>query len=262
MTLEDWLALESPGALCPELSTLPDRNIHLLTAAFLRRAWELLPSHHTRTAVEATEKFADGLLTPYQLARLRTTGTLESCEALWLCGSGWWYAQMPDWERALHGDAYERGMIEGEKRVAWCEYVLPHARAGVDWPHWVAAKAAFLARELLPWSHEHGHDGCEARYQFAAFRDAAGDGGSIDPRWPSWRTDTVTPLARGIYDERAFDRLPILADALQDAGCDDEAVLSHCREPDRIHVRGCWVVDLATGVTSPHHLGGAHRIFA
>jgi hypothetical protein len=63
---------------------------------------------------------------------------------------------------------------------------------------------------------------------------------------PGWRTADVVSLARGIYDERAFDRLPILADALQDAGCDNADVLGHCRGPGP-HVRGCWVVDLVLG---------------
>ena len=58
-----------------------------------------------------------------------------------------------------------------------------------------------------------------------------------------WLTSTVLALANGIYQEKAFDRMPILADALQDAGCDNEDVLNHCREPGE-HVRGCWVVDL------------------
>ena len=61
-----------------------------------------------------------------------------------------------------------------------------------------------------------------------------------------WLTDTVVALARGIYADCAFDRMPILADALQDAGCDDDEILSHCRDP-REHVRGCWVVDLLLG---------------
>ena len=64
---------------------------------------------------------------------------------------------------------------------------------------------------------------------------------------PAWRTSTVTALARGIYDDKAFDRMPILADALQDAGCDLDELLAHCREPNREHVRGCWVVDLILG---------------
>jgi hypothetical protein len=60
---------------------------------------------------------------------------------------------------------------------------------------------------------------------------------------PSWLTTTVHSLASGIYDDRAFDRLPILADALQDAGCDNEDILCHCRQTGE-HVRGCWALDL------------------
>jgi hypothetical protein len=60
---------------------------------------------------------------------------------------------------------------------------------------------------------------------------------------PSWLTSTVLALATGIYEEKAFDRMPILADALQDAGCDNDDILSHCRQPG-VHVKGCWVVDL------------------
>jgi hypothetical protein len=63
---------------------------------------------------------------------------------------------------------------------------------------------------------------------------------------PAWRTEAAAGLARGIYEERAFERLPILADALQDAGCEHADILAHCREPGT-HVRGCWVVDLVLG---------------
>ena len=66
-------------------------------------------------------------------------------------------------------------------------------------------------------------------------------------REPSWLTTDVLAIARGIYDERAFDRMPILADALQDAGCDNEDVLNHCRDAKQLHVRGCWVLDLVLG---------------
>jgi hypothetical protein len=56
----------------------------------------------------------------------------------------------------------------------------------------------------------------------------------------------VVALARGVYDDLAFDLMPILADALQDAGCDNADVLDHCRGPGP-HVRGCWAVDLVLG---------------
>jgi len=68
----------------------------------------------------------------------------------------------------------------------------------------------------------------------------------IDPAWLAGNGGTVPKLARAIYDERAFDRLPVLADALEDAGCTDADILTHCRSGGE-HVRGCWVVDLLLG---------------
>jgi hypothetical protein len=59
-----------------------------------------------------------------------------------------------------------------------------------------------------------------------------------------WRTDTAVSLATQMYESRDFSAMPILADALQDAGCDNDDVLDHCRDPHAVHVRGCWVVDL------------------
>ncbi|MBA4189286.1 MAG: hypothetical protein C0467_14920 [Planctomycetaceae bacterium] len=64
---------------------------------------------------------------------------------------------------------------------------------------------------------------------------------------PDWRSDTAVSLAMHIYESRDFSAMPILADALQDAGCDNDDVLSHCRDPQQVHVRGCWVVDLVLG---------------
>ncbi len=64
---------------------------------------------------------------------------------------------------------------------------------------------------------------------------------------PAWRTDTAVALAAQMYDSRDFSAMPILADAIQDAGCDNEDILSHCREANQPHVRGCWVVALVLG---------------
>jgi hypothetical protein len=63
---------------------------------------------------------------------------------------------------------------------------------------------------------------------------------------PEWRTSTAVAMARMMYDSRDFSAMPILADALQDAGCTNDDVLNHCRQPGE-HVRGCWVVDLVLG---------------
>ena len=69
----------------------------------------------------------------------------------------------------------------------------------------------------------------------------------IQPGWLAWSDGLAPKLAQTIYEQRAFDRLPILADALTDAGCQDESILTHLRGPGP-HVRGCWVVDLVLGL--------------
>jgi hypothetical protein len=69
---------------------------------------------------------------------------------------------------------------------------------------------------------------------------------AINPAWWAWNDGTVKKIAQAIYDERAFDRMPILADALEEAGCTNQDILTHCRS-GREHVRGCWAVDLILG---------------
>ncbi len=69
---------------------------------------------------------------------------------------------------------------------------------------------------------------------------------AIDPAWLAWNGGLVRKLAQSVYDERAFGRLPVLADALEDAGCADADILSHCRSGGP-HVWGCWVVDALLG---------------
>ena len=64
---------------------------------------------------------------------------------------------------------------------------------------------------------------------------------------PEWRTSTVVALARGMYESGDFSALPVLADALEEAGCNDDAVLNHCRNAAAAHAGGCWVVDLVLG---------------
>jgi hypothetical protein len=90
----------------------------------------------------------------------------------------------------------------------------------------------------------------ETRAQCILIRDIFGNPfrpqPSIDSSWLSWNDGIVSKLAKAIYDDRAFDRLPILADALEEAGCTNADILEHCRQPGE-HVRGCWGVDLVLG---------------
>jgi hypothetical protein len=66
-----------------------------------------------------------------------------------------------------------------------------------------------------------------------------------DPAWARWQDGTVLKMARSIYERRSFAELPVLADALEEAGCTSAELLSHCRRPGA-HARGCWVLDLLT----------------
>jgi hypothetical protein len=70
---------------------------------------------------------------------------------------------------------------------------------------------------------------------------------------PAWRTTSVVQLAQRIYESREFFAMPVLADALQNAGCDNAAVLDHCRAPGQ-HLRGCWVLDLVLDTEHPQCL--------
>src|SRR5947209_6645422 len=87
----------------------------------------------------------------------------------------------------------------------------------------------------------------EERIQAGLLRDIFGNPfrqpTAPEPAILAWNDKTVTRIAQAIYQDRAFDRLPVLADALLEAGCDDEELLAHCRG-DAPHATGCWVVDL------------------
>jgi hypothetical protein len=95
------------------------------------------------------------------------------------------------------------------------------------------------------------HDGGAWRHGATAYADRVAPvvrdilGNPLRPAAldPEWLTADVRGLAAAAYEDRAFDRLPILADALADARCADEAMLGHCRDGSP-HVRDCWVVDL------------------
>lgn len=88
--------------------------------------------------------------------------------------------------------------------------------------------------------------GIELSHQADLLRDIFGNPFRPIALDPPWRSETAVAVAAGIYEERAFDRMPILADALEDAGCDHADVLTHCRGPGP-HARGCWVVDGVLG---------------
>jgi len=103
----------------------------------------------------------------------------------------------------------------------------------------VAATAARIVAEGQDWHAERSWQAGLMRELFAS------PCRSVNMQ-PAWQTINVVGLSQAIYSERAFDRLPILGDALEDAGCTDAAMLDHCRQLGE-HVRGCWLLDLVSG---------------
>jgi hypothetical protein len=86
----------------------------------------------------------------------------------------------------------------------------------------------------------------EKQVQATLLRDIFGNPFRPTTLDPAWTTPAVVQLARSLYEERRFEDIPVLADALEEAGCQDAAVQEHCRGPGP-HVRGCWVLDLLLG---------------
>jgi hypothetical protein len=193
------------------------RRLRLFVCASCRHAWEKLSDERSRQAVVASEHYADGAISAEELARAREQAGQAAREQ----------------EETMHAMAY--GMLRGAILSASS---AADAAFASTWDEQVSA-AKRAARGL--WL------GFEQRFQCDILRDIFGNPfrlmPAVDPSWLAWHTDTIPRLAQSIYDERAFDRLPILADALEDAGCDNADILTHCRQPGE-HVRGCWVVDL------------------
>jgi hypothetical protein len=170
------------------------------------------------------------------------------------------------WDRITHADVRATvGVAEerADRRVSQPEldrHRYPMTHPSDDVANWLAVAAQSLAvanlnPSYVAWSvraavengrYHAARTGVDCHPQADLIRDIFGNPFRPVTLDPSRLTSTVVTLAEGIYADRAFDRLPILADALQDAGCDDAEVLGHCRG-EGPHVRGCWVVDLVLG---------------
>jgi hypothetical protein len=143
-------------------------------------------------------------------------------------------------KRTWHGCFSEGGGF-GEAADAAAKAVAGYA---ADGPH-----AEGLPKALVE-STWQAVQASERQHQARVLHCIFGNPFRPSPSLPSvtlaWNDGTVRRIAQGIYIDRAFDRLPILADALEEAGCTNADILAHCRQPGE-HVRGCWVVDLLLG---------------
>jgi hypothetical protein len=223
MTEAEWRSCNSPEAILNLLTAgASPRKLRLYAIGCCRRIWHLLTDDRCRHAVEVAQRFADG--------------------------------------RAGERDLFAAEQVVAAAARLWGDVGSPvarstHALGGAAWAAtrqsaWVAAwdaawDARTVARDFIP-----GTDWeLERVWQAALLRDIVGNPFRrvrIDPAWLVHGDGIVRKLAKVIYDEDRYGDLPILGDALEEAGCTSADVLDHCRGRD-VHWRGCWVVDLVLG---------------
>lgn len=195
-----------------------DRKLRLFAVACCRHIWELLPDPRSRAAVDAAERFADGAATPAELQAARSAATKVLTER----------------SRDAPDDRFRFVLFAASDtayRKAWDAASMMPVDAA--WPTCDEVVSNCTNYDILA-------------AQADLIRDIFGNPFSPAPIEPSWLTPAVVDMAQGIYADRAFARLPLLADALQAAGCENATILTHCRTTGP-HVRGCWAVDLVTG---------------
>jgi hypothetical protein len=217
------------------------RRLRLYGCACARMVWDLLPTD-ARSAVAISERFAEGRASEQDLraAEVRLTrGPVaahhHATNAAGRAATGFWEPPpAPDWGRTGMDPA--DAALSATKALA-CRAAGPAPRGGSPVsPQWEAAyNAAFAAARA--------HQAELVRDIYAPPANAFGP----QRLEREWLTSTVLTLARQADEASEYGVLPILADALQDAGCDNEFILARCRAESGIHSRGNWVVDLLLG---------------
>jgi hypothetical protein len=214
MTKEEWLAATDPKPMMKSREgKASNRKLRLFLVASARIVWEQIPQGEMQDAVNESERFADS----------QTTS---------------------DGINDYRGRFYRYVMMGATKE----QY---------DWSHSPDKKPIFTLFRMTTYTdpmvqtlsaNENWHTGIVAYHPFlpSLLRDIFGNPFRPITFHTEWRTPTVLALATGIYEEKAFDRMPILADALQDANCSNEDMLNHCRGPGP-HTRGCFAIDLILG---------------
>jgi hypothetical protein len=239
----EWRACSDPMPMLEFLrGKASDRKLRLFACASCRRAWGLLRDVRSKQAIEVAERYADGLAGEEELSlAMNMAGAAQ--QALWDE-----YGSKPSLILDLEEDY--RAVSEMEAAFAvWRTCSPRQALFFISYPSHDGA-IGFAPGQVAYAVGGGGGVASETAVQSSFLRDIFGTllfrSFSLDPAWLAWQNRTLSRMAQSIYDDRAFDRLPILADALEDAGCTDPAILNHCRLP-REHVRGCWVIDHLLG---------------
>jgi hypothetical protein len=216
MTETEWLAATDPVPMVEFVrSSSSDRKFRLLACAFARHYW--LPDVFTRALVKLSERYADGQRSlPALRAARKTVPFLAHRSRI--------RAPRPQDTAAIRAEAeaaavaYCTGVTEGWRAASTA---LRHLRG--------SEHLGYSGSDFVPYVHDVIGNPHRARW--------------LDPKLLEWNDGVVAKVAENIYQHRSFRRLPILADALEDAGCTDAELLGHLRGPGP-HARGCWALDL------------------
>jgi hypothetical protein len=260
MTEADWLACADPEPLLELVRhKASDRKIRLFAVACCRRVWSSFEHEEFRDAVRKAEAFADGLadraemLAAHEKARPifpKLHDGKDNGPGAALTASSFPGPPKSLWDRiadALDDPWWEDELDKGDplgvalvtaRHAAWAAAVLQNQKNVSDAP-------ATLA---------------ERREQAALVRCVFGNPFRPQPESATSLTREIGDLAEVIYAERAFDRMPLLADALEASGGTSADLIEHCRS-GREHERGCWVLDLlltapARGAQAPRSSSG------
>jgi hypothetical protein len=227
MTEAEWKECADPGKI---LQNLPEQSVtarkwRLYAVGCCRRIWNLFPQSD-RNAVEVAERFADGdaTLSDVTAAKGAIVGSNVTHASVEVCNPDARHAAFLATGGTLSVEVLDK--LPKFNRTQWNA-----ACAVVSQQQSILVRCVF-GNPFQPLPPKKGKKKWKESLRF----------------WLEWNAGAVLALAQAIYNDRAFDRLPILADALEDAGCTEQSILEHCRGGGE-HVRGCWVVDLLTGRT-------------
>jgi hypothetical protein len=253
MTESDWLGDADPWQMLVHLRIGPRvqqskagrRRLRLFAVACCRRLWPILPEGPLRRAVEVNDRYAEGLAERDEVETARSaalTGMRSAWAALRAAAVAAPLEEQP-LRNAVSSATWRAGQAVFQALRSEAYRAAREAALGA-----AMAAAQFATGPLY---HSVWRSAVEAQKtaQRQLLRDLFGNPFRrpvLDPLWRRSNDGAAVRLAGAVHEEQAFERLPILADALEDAGCDDAGLLGHCRGPGP-HVRGCWAVDLILG---------------
>jgi hypothetical protein len=232
---QEWFACRDPERILKGFDPLVDQTgIHisprkwqLFMVACLYRIEQVFTDERSKAFIRTLEQYAEGAISEEELDRIGYQTIIES---------------NTDNLRILPKEALSAEQLPIS--YAWDALIAAIGPTGKrDFPSevWNMGFSAGTAT---------GQPEAEWQVHAVLLHDVIGNPFHPSPPLPAavltWNDGTVRRIAEGIYEEKAFDRLPILADALLDAGCNDEQLIQHCRSPGP-HIRGCWALDLILG---------------